>query len=221
MTDTFSPAVLKKRRNAKGLQLSSKSLAPPSTIRNDGGGGGGGNDSATNSHHGLATSNHVSTGHGGMIHDALSEYINMNQATPTVASATRGDLPAAAPAADEEEKVSTPTQASLANPIGVPASAAGAGKSRISRKKPIDLDISRSLGVRKAPLHPGVGGATDELGERLEGMRVGEGNIPATTSSSSSTGTPKLSTTRPHPPVQPQKRKNQPPPRTDQKHRTD
>ncbi|KAJ9123316.1 hypothetical protein QFC22_001515 [Naganishia vaughanmartiniae] len=179
MSDTFSPAALKKRRNAKGLQLSSQSLAPPTSSA----GGGNGNGSATGSQH-LLGLNHAGAGHGGMIQDALSEYINMNQATPTIASASASATrKEAADNEDDEEKVMTPTQANLAPALPHPIRST-TGKSRVSRKKPIDLDISKSLAVRKAPLHPG--GGSDELGERLEGMRVGDGNI----SSSSSTARP-------------------------------
>ncbi|GHJ86166.1 hypothetical protein NliqN6_2568 [Naganishia liquefaciens] len=74
--DTFTPTIAKKRRNAKGLQLSSRSLAPP-----------------------------LAAGHAEgepVIQDALSEYMGMNQATPTVASSA---------SRMEEEKALTPTQA--------------------------------------------------------------------------------------------------------------
>lgn len=219
MGDTFSPATFKKRRNAKGLQLSSQSLAPPippSSVRPTA--------DAADSQHRLSSGNHHHHHHhhaasGGMIHDALSEYMNMNQATPTVASSGSGGSTSGSttrnrhPAdqeqeeEEEEERIMTPTQASLAVPsiaaIPVPvpiasastststsssAAAGGTGKSRISRKKPVDLDISKSLGggVRKAPVHPlgdggGGAGTRDELGEKLQGMRVGEvGNMVRT-----------------------------------------
>ena len=81
--DTFTPTIAKKRRNAKGLQLSSRSLAPP--IGRD------------------------PTGvEPPVIQDALSEYMGMNQATPTVASGSRPDE---RHEDDEGEKVLTPTQA--------------------------------------------------------------------------------------------------------------
>ncbi|KAJ9100018.1 hypothetical protein QFC19_005836 [Naganishia cerealis] len=147
MADTFSPAALKKRRNAKGLQLSSKSLAPL-PVRD-----------------GTSTSgSHPSSTNPGLIQDALSDFINMNQATPTVSSASRGDA--------DEEKILTPTQATLGD-VGAPS------RLRISRKKPMDLDITKSLGVRKAPLHPG---ATDDLESKLTSMQMGEGNVSSTTS---------------------------------------
>ncbi|KAJ9106781.1 Dual specificity protein kinase fuz7 [Naganishia adeliensis] len=97
--DTFAPPTTKKRRNAHGLQLSSRSLAPPPA------------------NHGASS---TSASHPGMIQDALSEFINMNQATPTVSSARVVD----------DERAQTPTQASHQ---GVETTG---GKSKISRKKP-------------------------------------------------------------------------------------
>lgn len=78
--DTFTPTTSKKRRNAKGLQLSHRSLAPPLAGSSSTGGG----------------------DHQPVIQDALSEYMGMNQATPTVASGRREG---------EGERVVTPTQA--------------------------------------------------------------------------------------------------------------
>ncbi|KAJ9107394.1 hypothetical protein QFC21_000844 [Naganishia friedmannii] len=189
MTDTFSPAALKKRRNAKGLQLSSQSLAPPPSLH-----------AAATHHHHPPSSNAGGHRGGGMIHDALSEYINMNQATPTVASGSAsGSLTRTRDGAEEEEeeeeeKIMTPTQASLAVPLPAPVPRVRVGKSRVSRKKPVDLDISRSLGVRKAPLHPvggGSGGASgsDELGQQLEGMRVRDPALSSTTVTANPTTT--------------------------------
>ncbi|KAJ9123771.1 hypothetical protein QFC24_003545 [Naganishia onofrii] len=158
----------------------------------------------------------------------------MNQATPTVASGSGGSTSGSTtrnrhPAdqeqeqeEDEEERIMTPTQASLAVPsiaaMPVPvsiasaststsAAAGGTGKSRISRKKPLDLDISRSLGglgVRKAPVHPlgdgdGGAGTRDELGEKLQGMRVGEvGNMMRTARPTTTTTTTTMMMTSRH-----------------------
>jgi hypothetical protein len=92
-----------------------------------------------------------------MIQDALSEFINMNQATPTVSSARGVD----------DERAATPTQASHqgVDPNG--------GKSRISRKKPGDLNISKAIapeGIRKAPGFPNTG--AQELESTLASMEI-------------------------------------------------
>lgn len=134
--DTFALPTTKKRRNAHGLQLSSRSLAPPPA------------------NHGASSTSAL---HPGMIQDALSEFINMNQATPTVSSARVVD----------DERAQTPTQASHQ---GVETTG---GKSKISRKKPVDLNISKSIapeGIRKAPLLPGS--SAQELESTLASMEI-------------------------------------------------
>ncbi|KAI5455282.1 MAP kinase kinase (MEK) [Naganishia albida] len=180
--DTFAPPTAKKRRNAHGLQLSSRALAPlPPTTHPS--------SSSSSSHH------------PGMIHDALSEFINMNQATPTLASARRQG------GGGEDERAVTPTQAShhgLLPPAG--NGGGGGGKSSISRKKPADLDISTSLapeGIRRAPGFPDdddkrrtTKGAARELESTLAAMEIATGSTldaapPRTKSSSSSTKTRK------------------------------
>lgn len=177
--DTFAPPTAKKRRNAHGLQLSSRALAPlPPTIHPS--------SSSSSSHH------------PGMIHDALSEFINMNQATPTVASARRQGG-----GGEDERAAVTPTQASH---HGLLPPAGGGGKSSISRKKPADLDISTSLapeGIRRAPGFPDdddkrrtTKGAARELESTLAAMEIATGSTldaapPRTKSSSSSTKTRK------------------------------
>lgn len=161
--DTFAPPSTKKRRNAHGLQLSSRSLAPPPA------------------NHGSSSS---SVSHPGMIQDALSEFINMNQATPTVSSARTVD----------DERAQTPTQATHQG-IDAPG-----GKSKISRKKPLDLNISKSIapeGIRKAPLLPGT--TAQDLDSTLASMEITPNGtkLPSSKPRSSSTLKPSTKSRKP------------------------
>lgn len=124
--DTFTPTIAKKRRNAKGLQLSSRSLAPP-----------------------LARD--PQEGEPAAIQDALSEYMAMNQATPTVASGSRPDEREE----EEEEKVLTPTQAT----------------------RPVE-GRRKTGGIRRAPPAPNHATATADLESSLASTSISSASAP-------------------------------------------